>query len=123
MALKTAKVSMENEGPILYDHLMQVCEEKLKAQREFLKKNIDTIENSDAWKEIINFEEFCIVDENIGLRQDSCIDKTTKIELIRYPCKPQFSGKELKSVSKGLKNLYEANGYLSDLVIIFVHIF
>ena len=70
--------SQENDDLVLYDKLVEVTKKQLTMQKEYLKEKIIELEmneneNKIAWDKIVNFEQFCIVSNEIGLRQDDTI--------------------------------------------------
>ena len=129
----------DGKNGLLYDKLLEIVRDRLQAQREYLKKPINKLEdtvaterksnddskeaqndtiktinttatvdvsdeerNYKAWKLLLNFEEIMLVDRDIGVRQDSCIDIKSGKELLPFPIKPTFSGKTLKAIERGL---------------------
>ena len=115
MSLELVHQIAPKKSAILYDHLMVKCHSMLNVQKEFLKEKIDAIVDTDGWKEMIGFPELLIVSDEIGIRQDSCVDKLNDRELIKYSNKSKFSEKELKVL--GLKNMYESNVYLTEMIL------
>ena len=66
---------------------MEITQNKLKLQKDFLINNINELRNplnkeSKYWNDIINYNEYCIVNNDIGLRQDQMIiyDKNSSIK-------------------------------------------
>ena len=112
---KTTKTgeSKDNEksrNGILYDKLISMVSKKLEMQKEYLRENVELLIKSDSFfKEMINFNEFCVDNQNSdALRQDNA-------SLLTYPNLPLFAEGELKMF--GLKQSYESNAYLSDLIV------
>ena len=106
--------NLNEKSGVLFDKLLKIVQNQLVTQKEFLKRHIDDLaeNNSKEWEQVTNFEEFYICDE---IRQDSMISRETGQELIKYPNLTSFSEKELNDY--GMKNLYESNAYLSELVV------
>ena len=99
-----------NKDSILHDKLIEIVNKQLATQKNYLKRNINQLldDKNVAFNDIVYFKEYCAVDTRIGLRQD---DK----KMLTYPNSPLFFEKELKKF--GLKGTYEANAYLSQLIV------
>ena len=106
----------EFEIPSLFKELLNITDSKKEKQQKLLKETIDKISNDEGWNKMILFEEYCICDPEIGLRQDFIHSIETGEQILNYPVLPYFDEKELKK-SK-LKNKYDITGYLSKLMVI-----
>ena len=129
----------------LYHKLTALTKTKLEYQFEYLKKSVDSLlENEEsvhskvAFYDIVNYTEFLICDESIGLRQDSVIDISNGKQVLSFPNNPIFSSEMLREIDNNITNNgsgknkgasksksgfniyhhFDANGYLSSLIII-----
>ena len=104
---------------VLYDRLMTICSHKMVQQTNYIKESLDQLMKIKSKKEnldkVVNYKDFIICDERIGLRQDSLKHFETKQELLSFPNKPLFDEKELKQLN--LVNMYDLEAYLSQLFV------